>query len=65
MSTHKEFCTEDLDAGKDWRQKKKGVAEDDMVGWYHRLNGHESEQTSGDGEGHESLACCNLWSHKE
>ena len=29
-----------------------------MVGWHHRLNGHEFEQTPGDGEGQESLACC-------
>ena len=33
----------DPDAGKDWRQKEKRVAEDEMVGWRHRLNGHESE----------------------
>ena len=31
------------DAGKDWRQEEKGTTEDEMVGWYHRLNGHESE----------------------
>ena len=35
----------DPDAGKDWRQKEKGAAEDEMVGWHHWLNGHESEQT--------------------
>ena len=29
------------DAGKDWRQEKKGMTEDEMVGWHHRLNGHE------------------------
>ena len=33
------------DAGKDWRQKEKGVAEDEMIGWHHRLKGHEFEQT--------------------
>ena len=33
----------DPDAGKDWRQEKKGMTEDEMVGWYHRLNGHEFE----------------------
>ena len=33
----------DPDAGKDWRQKEKRVSEDEMVGWYHQLNGHESE----------------------
>ena len=34
----------DLDAGKDWRQEKKGTTEDEMVGWHHRLNGHELSQ---------------------
>ena len=36
-----------------------------MAGWHHRLNGHEFEQTLGDGEGQGSLACCSLWGHKE
>ena len=31
----------DPDAGKDWRQEEKGMTEDEMVGWHHRLNGHE------------------------
>ena len=31
----------DLDAGEDWRQEKKGKTKDEMVGWHHRLNGHE------------------------
>ena len=31
----------DPDAGKDWRQEEKGTTEDEMVKWYHRLNGHE------------------------
>ena len=34
---------EDPDAGKDWRQEEKGTMEDEMVGWHHRLNGHEFE----------------------
>ena len=29
--------------GKDWRQEEKGMTEDEMVGWHHRLNGHEFE----------------------
>ena len=33
------------------------MTEDEMVGWYHRLNGHEFEQTLGDSEGKGSLAC--------
>ena len=36
-----------------------------MVGWHHRLNGREFEQTLGDGEGQGCLACCSPWSHKE
>ena len=43
----------------------KGVAEDEMVGWHHQLNGHESEQTLGDGERQGSLVCCSPWGHKE
>ena len=33
----------DFDAGKDWRQEEKGTTEDEMVGWHHRLSGHEFE----------------------
>ena len=33
----------DPDAGEDWRQEEKGMTEDEMVGWHHQLNGHESE----------------------
>ena len=40
----------DPDAGKDWRQEK-GMTEDEIVGWHHWLNGHESEQTPGISEG--------------
>ena len=54
----------DSDAGKDWRQEEKGMTEDKMVGWYHQFNGHEFEQTPGDGEGQGSLASCNPWVHK-
>ena len=45
----------DPDAGKDCRQEEKGTTEDEIVGWYHWLNGHEFEQTPGDGEGQGSL----------
>ena len=54
----------DLDARKNWR-KEKGTTEDEMVGWYHRLNGHDFEQTPGDSEGQGSLVCCNSWGQKE
>ena len=55
----------DPDAGKDWRQKEKGTTEDEMVGWHHRLNGHEFEQALGGGEGQGSLVCCSPWGHKQ
>ena len=45
-------------AGQAWGQEKKGVTEDETVGWHHQFNGHEFQQTPGDGEGHGSLACC-------
>ena len=37
------------------------MTEDEMVGWHHRLDGHEFEQTVGDSEGQGNLACCNPW----
>ena len=51
--------------GKDLRQEEKRTTEDEMVGWHHRPNRHEFEQTLGDGEGQGSLACCSPWGHKE
>ena len=39
-------------------QEEKGTTEDEMAGWHHRLNGHESERTLGDGGGQGGLACC-------
>ena len=48
----------DPDAGKDWRQEEKGMTEDEMVRWYHRLDGHEFEQALAGGDGQGSLACC-------
>ena len=54
----------DADAGKDWRQEKKGMTADEMVGWHHWLDGHEFEQTLGDSEGQGNLACCSSWGHK-
>ena len=41
------------------------MAEDEMVEWHHRLNGHEFERAWGDGEGQGSLACCRSWGHKQ
>ena len=50
----------DPDAGSDRRQEKR-AAEGEMVGRHHRLDGYESEQTPGNGEGQGSLVCCSLW----
>ena len=55
----------DPDAGKDWGQEEKGMIEDEMIEWHHRLNGHEFEQTPGVSEGQGNLVCCNPWGHKE
>ena len=46
-------------------EEGEGGDRDEMVGWHHRLNGHEFEQTPGDGEGQRSLACCSPWGRKE
>ena len=40
------------------------MTEDEMVGWHHRLNGHEFGLTPGVGEGQGGLACCSSWGHK-
>ena len=55
----------DPDAGMDWRQEEKGATEVEMVGWHHRLDGHEFEQALGHSEGKGSLVCCSPWGHKE
>ena len=41
------------------------MTEDEIVGWYHRLDGHEFDRALGDGDGQGSLACCSPWGHKE
>ena len=46
-------------------QEEKGTTEDEMVGWHHRLNGHEFEQTLGVGYRQGGLVCCSPWGHKE
>ena len=53
------------DAGKDWGQEEKGTTEDEMVGWDHRLDGHEFEQALWVGDGQGSLACCSPLGHRE
>ena len=51
--------------GKDWRQKEKRAAKDKMMRYHHQLNGHEFEQTLGDGDGQRSLEWCSPWGRKE
>ena len=55
----------DSDAGRDWGQEEKGMTEDEVAGWHHRLNGHEFEWTPGVGDGQGGLLCCNPWGRKE
>ena len=55
----------DPDAGKDWGQEEKGTREDEMAGWHHWLDAHESGWTLGVGDGQGGLACCDWWVRKE
>ena len=47
-----------------WGQEK-GPTEDEMAGWHHQLNAHDSEWTPGVGDGQGGLACCDSWGRKE
>ena len=60
-----QLIEKDPEAGKDWGQEEKGVAEDEIVRWHHQLNRHEFEQILGDGEGEGSLAYCSQQGHKD
>ena len=51
--------------GKYWRQEKKGMTEDEMVGWHHWLDEHEFDYAPRVGDGQRSLACCSSWGHKD
>ena len=55
----------DPDAGRDWRQEEKGTTEDEMAGWYHRLDAHEFGWTLGVGDRQGGLACCDSQGRKE
>ena len=55
----------DSDAGRDWGQEQKGTTEDEMVRWYHRLDGHEFGWTLEVDDGQGGLVCCNSWGRKE
>ena len=47
------------------RRREKGTIEDEMVGWHHRLNGHEFGYAPGIGNRQGGLLCCGSWGHKE
>ena len=55
----------DPDAWRDWGQEEKGITEDEMAGWHHRLNVHGFGWTPGVGDGQGGLACCGSWGRKE
>ena len=55
----------DPDSGKDWRQEKKGLTEDEIIRWHQWLDGDEFEQALGDGERQGSMACCSPRGCKE
>ena len=55
----------DPDAGRDWGQEEKGMTEDEMAGWHHRLDGPEFEWTLRVGDGQGGLACYDSWGCKE
>ena len=60
-----DFLEKNPDAGKDWRQEKKGITDNEMVGWHHRLDGHESEQVPEVSDGQGNLESFSPSSHKE
>ena len=55
----------DPDAGKDWGPEEKGMTEDEIVGWHHRLNGHGFRWTLGVGDRQRGLVYCSSWGRKE
>ena len=55
----------DPDAGRDWGQEEKGMTEEEIAGWHHQLDGHESGWTLGVSDAQGGLACCNSWGRKE
>ena len=58
--THRKYP----DAGKDWRQEKKGTTENEVVQWHHQLDGHELGQAPGVGDWQGGLVR-GPWGHKE
>ena len=53
------------DAGRDWGQEEKGMTEDEMARWHHRLDGHGLGWTLGVGDVQGGLVCCDSWGHKQ
>ena len=51
--------------GKIEGRRRRRATEDELVGWHHRLNGHEFEWTPGVGDGQGGLVCCGSWGYKE
>ena len=45
--------------------RRRRGQQDEMVGWHHRLSGHESDQAPGVGDGNGGVTCCSLWGHRE
>ena len=60
-----QLVSKDPDAGKDWRQRRRGRQRMRWVAWHLWLDGHEFEQAPGVGDGQGGLACCNPWGRKE
>ena len=50
---------------RDWGKEEKGTTEDEMVGWYHQLDGYGFGWTPGVGDGQGGLACCDSWGRKD
>ena len=65
LSLSIQLIGKDPDVGRDWGQEEKGTTEDEMAGWHHWLDGHESEWTPGVGDAQGGLVCCNSWGRKE
>ena len=59
------LIVKDPDTGRDWGQGEKGMTEDEMAGWHHRLDRHEFGWTPGVGDGQGGLVCCDSWGRKE
>ena len=59
-SLEETWCWEKIEG-----KRRRGVTQDEMIGWHHWLSGHEFEQTLVDSEGQGSHVCCNPWGHKE